>query len=61
MPSYLRHPLFKFITSIIATQNQTIQDDRSNRQINKQTTKLKLTNVKKQVLKQKVDAKAFKI
>ena len=37
MPSYLRHPLFKFITSIIATQNQTIQDDRSNRQTNNKT------------------------
>ena len=59
MPSYLRHPLFKFITSIIATQNQTIQDDRSNRQINKQTTKLKLTNVKKTSTKTKSRRKGF--
>ena len=44
MSSYLRHPLFKFITSIIATQNQTIQDDRSNRQINKQTNNKTETN-----------------
>ena len=44
MPSYLRHPLFKFITSIIATQNQTTQDDRSNRQINKQTNNKTETN-----------------
>ena len=59
MPSYLRHPLFKFITSIIATQNQTIQDDRSNRQTNNKTETNKRN--KKEVLKQKVDAEAFKI